>query len=105
VAATAALIALDWNTAEPALSVAALTLASFSLGMLKPSSAAATSLLMGGCLLAAHAFSNFTGWMWPFYQYKPLDVRDWLIIAFVAIPAAAATFAGAGIGLGWGRRR
>ncbi|HEX8233242.1 MAG TPA: hypothetical protein VF559_07860 [Caulobacteraceae bacterium] len=104
-ALTAALIVLDWNTDKPALSIAGLMLASFSLGLLRPARAEATSLLMGGCLLAAHAFSNFTGWMWPFYQYKPLEGRDWVIIASVAIPAVAATLAGAHVGLSRGGAR
>lgn len=101
----AALILLDWHTDRPARSIAAVMLASASLGYLRPSKAAATSLLMGGCLLGAHAASNFTGWMWPFYQYKPLGALDWLIIASVAVPAAAASFAGARLGRTRGQGR
>ncbi len=95
VAMGAPMIAIDWSTEAVAPSLLVLGAMAAALGFLAPSRVGGCALFAGGILPLAHGVANASPALWPFYQYKPLDPRDWAILISLFVPAAAAAAAGA----------
>jgi hypothetical protein len=91
----ATLVVVDWNTANDSVTLGVLVLLSATLGFLRPDRALLSTCTVGSSLLAAHTFANFTGWLLPFYQCKPLAPDDFLVLTLLALPTLAGVKAGA----------
>ncbi len=91
------LILIDWHVTNDMLTVGVLVLAASALGFLRPDRTNMSWCMIGLTLLAAHAFANFTGWLLPFYQCKPLISTDFVVLASLVVPAFAGTKAGANL--------
>jgi hypothetical protein len=89
------MIRIDWGSDAAAPSLALLFASGILLGYLEPAKAWRGGLLAGGTLPLAHALANFHPPLWPFYQYKPLDGLDWLILLSLLVPGTLAAGLGA----------
>lgn len=76
-AAIMILVDWTWGALLPALVLIALSAATIRK--------LANALIVAGATLpVAHAIANWVPFLRPDYQYKPLDVKDWTILAAVA---------------------
>jgi len=92
-ALAAAMIAVDWlsGAALPAIlfiAITALVIISRCRHHVWPA-----TVVAGGTLPLAHYLANLDRSLWPYYQFKPLDRSDWLILALLPLLAFAIAFA------------
>ena len=80
------LVWLDWAGSDPP-AYAVLFTAPLVLGYLAPARARLTGALIGACPLVTHGLADLTGMFLPSYQYAPLRIDEWLLLAAVAGPA------------------
>lgn len=92
-----ALIYLDWHTSSDVPTLSVLIITAAGLGYLRPRRFYWTALLIGECLLAAHAFTTMVDRWLPSTQCGPLDWTYWLINASVIIPAGVGALIGKGV--------
>lgn len=98
-----ALILVDWTWGAL---VPALALMSFSAAVLTRGSAQqsrAALWVAGGTLPVAHAVANWVPELRPSYQYAPLDLRDWAILAAVGAIGVCAVQIADALRSGWNR--
>ena len=100
VLATAGLVWWDWRTVETERVLAVLFATSCLLSVWRPQRSMLSGVLLGSCLLVAHAASELTGLARPFYCWKALSWRDWLTILTVLPPSLVAARVGACARLG-----
>lgn len=77
------MFSVDWISGAllPALALIAISAAVLTRN---PQRRHAAFLVAAGTLPLAHAVVNWVPALRPHYQYAPLDLRDWIILAFVA---------------------
>ena len=96
----AGLVWWDWHTVETERVLAVLFATSCLLSIWHPRRSVLSGVLLGSCLLFAHATSELTGLARPFYCWKALSCADWLTILAVLPPALVAARLGAYARLG-----
>jgi len=79
------LLVVDWTSGAliPALALIALSAAILTRSSTHHGRRAL--LVAAGTLPAAHAIANWVPALRPHYQFAPLDLRDWAILAAVAV--------------------
>ena len=92
-----ALIYLDWHTSSDVPTLSVLIITAAVLGYLRPRRFYWTTLLIGECLLAAHAFTVVVDRWLPSTQCGQLDWTYWVINACVIIPAGVGALIGKSI--------
>lgn len=95
VAAAAAIVVCDWLGDSDRTTLTSLVAAAAAAAFARPERMRRSAIWLGFCLLAAHGLSDRTGLWWPPYQFAPLGLGDWLILASVSVLAFAAALAGA----------
>jgi hypothetical protein len=97
--AVAALLYVEWHTDEVTLVLALLLILAAALGFLRPVMALATGIVIGLAIPLAHLMSMASGRYQPAYQAAPPAGGDWAAMALLVLPALAAAYAGAWLGL------
>jgi hypothetical protein len=80
-AVTLVVVDWTWGALLPALALIGVSAAVLARGSVDRSRAALW--VAGGTLPVAHAVANWVPRLRPSYQYAPLDLRDWAILAAV----------------------
>jgi uncharacterized membrane protein YoaK (UPF0700 family) len=83
----AAFVYVDWHTDETAISLAVFMAAAAALAFVRPERMVFTGIVVAAILIGAHAFADVTWIFVPYYQYKPLEPWEWLIIVSLIAPA------------------
>jgi len=84
------MIAVDWTSGALLPALLLIGLSAAVLTRVSASRSRAAVLVAGGTLPLTHAIANWVPQLRPHYQYAPLDLRDWTILAAVAAIGIAA---------------
>jgi len=98
-ALAAVMVTVDWLSGNlvPALALIALS----AVVLTRSSTGWIPMTVAGGGLPLAHAIANWVPALRPQYQYAPLDVRDWVILACVGAIGVSAVQVATALRYAW----
>lgn len=87
------MIAVDWISGSALPALVLITATSLLIVSRRPHHVLPATVIAGGTLPIAHAVANLDRALWPHYQFRPLDGRDWMILSLVPLAAYIIAFA------------